>query len=397
LASLDNPATADVGELAAHFDLYDPQHSARLWEVFDYARASCPVLKTDADDGYYIVTRYEDVRSVLQDAVTYSSVEAGLRGTPIPMPPLTEDPPNHIEFRRALNPYMSRTFLARYADDIRRHARELLDELVPRGGFEFMTEFAVPFTSGNLAKVILDDDNEERLQRAIQLATDISSSGRPEAFFELASLAEELLAERTVANKDRDDVLSAISQATVHGRPLTLAEQVGATTIMFTGGLDTTKAALGSIVKHMADDPAIEARVRDPEWIKGDLDEFLRLESPIMFMARTVTTETELGGCPLSPGDRVAIHYGSANRDATRFADPAHLHFDRERNPHAAFGIGPHRCIGLHFARLQIEIGFQELLARVTNIRIPHPEEVRTATGVVLTHEHLPIEFDPVG
>jgi len=399
--STDSEAITDsaglgVGDLAPHFDLYDPVHGTRLWEVLDYARDACPVLKTDADNGYYIVTRYEDLRAVLEDASTFSSAEAGLRGVPIPMPPLTEDPPNHIEYRRALNRYLSRSYLARYEEDVRGYARALLDDLVPKGRFEFMSEFAVPFTSGNLAKVILDDDNAERLDRAIQLATEISSNGRPEAFFELAGLAEDLLGERAAAASDRDDILSAIIGATVHGRPLTMEEQVGATTILFTGGLDTTKAALGNIIVRMAGNPAIEARVRDPEWIKGDLDEFLRLDSPIAFMARTVTKDIVLDGCPLHPGDRVAVHYASANRDAARFAAPAELDFSREHNPHAAFGIGPHRCIGLHFARLQIEIGFQELLARVTNIRIPAGESVHTTTGVVQSPEYLPIEFDLV-
>lgn len=398
MTSLDNQnyQTTPVEELAPHFDLFDPVHSERLWEFMSYARSSCPVVKTDADDGYFIVTRYDDVRTVLEDAVTFSSVQAGLRGVPIPMPPLTEDAPTHIEYRRALNRYLSRSFLARYQDDIRRHARELLDDLVPRGRFEFMTEFAVPFTSGNLAKVIFDDDNAERIERAIALATEISSEGRHEAFFELAALAEELLRERAESGNQRDDVLSAIVRATVQGRPLTMEEQVGATTILFTGGLDTTKAALGNIVRRVADDPALEDRLRDPDWVKGDLDEFLRLESPITFMARTVTKDTEIGGCPLRPGDRVAIHYASANRDESHFPHADDLSFDRQRNPHAAFGLGPHRCIGLHFARLQIEIGFQELLARITNIRVPAGEQVKTATGVVLTHEYLPVEFDVV-
>ncbi|MFC0449992.1 cytochrome P450 [Rhodococcus jostii] len=386
--------TMPVEQLAPNFDLFDPQHSERLWEVLDFARTACPVLKTDADDGYHIVTRYDDVRAVLTDAETFSSVEAGLRGVPVPMPPLTEDPPNHIEYRKALNHYLTRSFLSRYEESIRRYARNLLDDLVPRGRFEFMTEFAVPFTSGNLAKVILADDNETRLQSAIQLAADISSYGRNEAFFELAELAEELLNERMTFGGDRDDILSAIIRATVQGRPLTMQERVGATMILFTGGLDTTKAALGSIVKHIADDPSLEARVRDPEWVKRDLDEFLRLDSPIAFMARTVTKDTELNGCPLRPGDRVAVHYASANRDASQFAHPAELDFERQRNPHAAFGIGPHRCIGLHFARLQIEIGFQELFNRITNVRIPQGERVHTATGVVQAHEYLPIEFD---
>jgi cytochrome P450 len=397
MTGINDPAKAPVADLAPHLDLFDPAHSERLWEVLAYARSECPVLKTDADDGYFIVTRYDDLRTVLEDPATYSSEQAGLRGVPIPMPPLTEDPPRHLEYRRALNKYLSRSFLSKFADDIRETARELLDKLVPGGQFDFMTDYAVPFTSRNLARVILDDGNAERIQRAIALAIRISGDGDAAAFFEISALAEELLRERAASGSERDDVLSAILNGTVQGRPLTLEEQVGATTILFTGGLDTTKAALGNIARHLAENPALEQRLRDPDWIKEDLDEFLRYESPIMFMARTVTRDTELGGCPLKAGDRVAVHYASANRDDTRFPHADELDFDRERNPHAAFGLGPHRCIGLHFARLQIEIAFSELLSRVTNLRIAPGAPVESAVGVVLTHEHLPVVFDVPG
>jgi cytochrome P450 len=385
MTSIDDPAALEVEDLAPHLDLFDPSHSERLWEVLSYARTACPVLKTDADEGYYIITRYDDLRTVLEDPGTYSSVQAGLRGVPLPMPPLTEDPPRHIEYRRALNKYLSRSFLGRYAADVRDTARTLLDNLVPRGRFDFMTDYAIPFTSRNLARVILDDSNAERIQRAIAIATRISSEGDPQAFFDMAALAEEFLRDRADSGSQRDDVLSAIVNGTVEGRPLTLQEQVGATMIMFTGGLDTTKAALGNIASHLAGDATLEQRLRDPEWIKADLDEFLRYESPITFMARTVTRDTELGGCPLKPGDRVAVHYASANRDESRFEHADRLDFDRRRNPHAAFGLGPHRCIGMHFARLQIEVAFGELLSRVTNLRIPQDAQVQTAVGIVLS------------
>ena len=394
MTSIDDPAALEVEDLAPHLDLFDPSHSERLWEVLTYARTACPVLKTDADEGYYIITRYDDLRTVLEDPGTYSSVQAGLRGVPLPMPPLTEDPPRHIEYRRALNKYLSRSFLGRYAADVRDTARTLLDNLVPRGRFDFMTDYAIPFTSRNLARVILDDSNAERIQRAIAIATRISSEGDPQAFFDMAALAEEFLRDRAASGSQRDDVLSAIVNGTVEGRPLTLQEQVGATMIMFTGGLDTTKAALGNIAGHLAGDATLEQRLRDPEWIRADLDEFLRYESPITFMARTVTRDTELGGCPLKPGDRVAVHYASANRDESRFEHADRLDFGRQRNPHAAFGLGPHRCIGMHFARLQIEVAFGELLSRVTNLRIPQDAQVQTAVGIVLSPEHLPVAFD---
>lgn len=91
-------------------------------------------------------------------------------------------------------------------------------------------------------------------------------------------------------------------------------------------------------------------------WSRADLDELLRLETPITFLARTVTKDTEVNGCPMKAGERVALHFASANRDAEHFGDADQLRFDREKNPHVALGVGIHRCLGLHFARLQIEI-----------------------------------------
>jgi len=88
------------------------------------------------------------------------------------------------------------------------------------------------------------------------------------------------------------------------------------------------------------------------------------------------------------------LHFASANRDERRFRQAASLIFDRERNPHAAFGLGVHRCIGLHFARMQIEIAWEALLSQLTNFRIPPGEHVEMAPGVVLTPERLPVAFD---
>ena len=96
----------------------------------------------------------------------------------------------------------------------------------------------------------------------------------------------------------------------------------------------------------------------------------------------------------MKAGDRIALHYASANRDERYFDHSDQLDFDREKNPHVAFGIGLHRCLGLHFARLQIAIAFEELLARVTNIRIAPGARIEASHGVILAPDHLPIEFD---
>jgi cytochrome P450 len=393
LTSVD-PRAIPIEELAPHFDLYDPAHGERLWEVLDYARENCPVLKTDAGPGYYIVTRYDDVRTVAENPTTYSSVEPGLLGTPIRMPPVTEDPPTQAEYRRQLNPYFSRTALAKFDAGMRQHAKDMVSILARSGRMEFMSDFAIPFTANNLAKVILDEDNEDCLRRAVDAVTRISSEGTPEAFMDTASVAGEFLRDRASSSSRSDGVLSALVTATVEGRPLTMEEQTGVVVVLFLGGLDTTKATLGNILKHVIEDPSLELRLREAGWLNDHLDEFLRFETPVTFQARTVTHDTVLNGCPMKAGDRIALHFASADRDPERFENPASLDFDRRRNPHAAFGLGIHRCIGLHFARMQIEIAFDALLDQLTNFRLAPAEHVEMANGVVLTPERLPVEFD---
>jgi cytochrome P450 len=388
-------ATLPVASLVDHLDLFAPEHQERLWEVLKYARRSaCPVIKTDADQGYFIVTTYDDLREVASDPETYSSVEPALRGVPVRLPPISEDPPIHGDFRKLLNPYFSQAYLRRYEDDMRGAARELLATLVPAGRMEFMTEFALPYTAANLSRVILDEKDQARVARARDASIRISTENDQQAFVDLAQVAAEFLAERKASGLNGDDVLSAIAFGTVQGRPLTIEEQVGTCATLFVGGLDTVRAALGNITRRMAEDGRIEDRLRSPDWIAGDLDEFLRLETPITFLARTVTRDTELHGCPMHAGDRVALHFASANRDERYFDDADQLRFDREKNPHVAFGIGLHRCLGLHFARLQLAVAFEELLAQVTNVRIAPGNDVEMANGVILAPERLPIEFD---
>ena len=380
-------------ELADHFDVFNPDHAAQMWEVLKYSRQHCPVLRTDADPGYLIISRYEDIRYICEHPEIFSNSDPAVRGNPVKTPPLTTDPPDHAEFRRLLNPYLSRSFLLRHADVMRSAANQLIDRFIDAGECEFMHDFATPFTSSSLARVILDDPNEIRLSKAIDIATRIGDEGTPELFIELAELADEYLNERAASAGSRDDIVNAILTGHVYQRALTRNEMVGIVTVLFSGGLDTTKGALGNIVSHLAVDSTIEARLRDPAWIRRDMDEFLRYESPVLFLARTVTIDTELAGRRLRSGDRLVLHFGSANRDEAKFDRSNELWFDRQRNPHAAFGLGIHRCIGLNFARLQIEIAFDELLKRITNVRLAAGKKIEPAHGVVLSPQTLPIVF----
>lgn len=362
------------------------------------ARETCPVPHTNVHD-LGVVTRYADVRFVLEHPEIFSSRDPNIMGPlPVRLPPLDADPPLQQEFRKLLNPFFTRGYFAALEPDFRRLAAETVESFLDRGSCEFMSEFAIPFSGGVLAQLVFDETDADRLSRAVGFVTAVAEEQTEEAFFNLALLAGEYLVEeeeRTAAgNAGENTILGAIVNGSVDGRALTPDEQVGIVTVLFLGGLDTTRGALGNIAAHLATDPTIEARLRDPGWIKHDLEEFIRFESPVITMARTVLADVELGGRQFTAGDRLAVHFGSANRDDEKFADAGTLRFDRPRAGHAGFGLGIHRCIGMHLARFQIAIAFEELLARVTNLRLRPGSHLEKAPGVVDGPHRLDLEFD---
>jgi cytochrome P450 len=376
---------------------FDEADCARLDDELAWARRECPVVHTDYDGGMYVVTRYDDLRTVAEHPEVFSSAMPGVNAVGVPLPPLDLDPPLHREFRAFLNRYFSRAFLSRYRAVMEDLVDELIDGFVDAGEVEFVSGFAVPFSAGSLARIVLDDDNEERLARAVAAVTVTATDQSPEAFGAVATIAAELLAERAKGG-ERDDFLQGIVDATVEdGRPLTQSEMLGVVTVLLLGGLDTTRGAIAYIGRFLAEVPGVEERMRRPEWTRRDLDEFLRYTSTVSVMGRVLTQDTELLGCPMKQGERLAVHWRSGSRDESRFSRPDELVFDREKNPHAAFGFGIHRCLGQHFARLQLEIAFDRLLARVGNFRVKPGTTVREAVGVSnRAPEELHLLFDPV-
>src|SRR5258706_6292744 len=215
--------TMPVEQLVYHLDLFDPAHHERVWEVLKYARESeCPVIKTDADQGYFMVTTYNDLLDAAKDPEPLSPVEPALRGVPVRLPPISEDPPIHADFRKLLNPYFSRAYLLRYEQSMRDTARELLEPVLPNGRMEFMNDFALPFTAANLSRVILDEKDKDRMARAKDASVRISRENTQQAFIDLAEVAGEFLAERKASGIESDDLLSAIVNGSVEGRPLTI-------------------------------------------------------------------------------------------------------------------------------------------------------------------------------
>jgi cytochrome P450 len=192
----------------------------------------------------------------------------------------------------------------------------------------------------------------------------------------------------------KDDVVTAIITGTVEGRPLTREEQVGVVQLLFSGGLDATKVAMSNILLHVIRDPGLERVLRSPDWMSTHLDEFLRYESPVSGLPRAVTTDTTLNGQQLLADDTLLVHYVVANRDPARFSNPGELDFEHNRIASAAFGLGIHRCLGIHLARLQLRLVFDELFKRLTNFRLQEGATLRRLPGTTRILAELPVTFD---
>jgi cytochrome P450 len=249
-----------------------------------------------------------------------------------------------------------------------------------------------------LSRVVFNEDDPKKMDHAAEVVIRLAVDVTDEAFFELAVLAGQYIAEREANPVARNDVLNAIATGTVEdGRPLTDEERLGVITVLFLGGLDTTRGAMGSIAYHLARQPELERRLRDPAWIRQDMDEFIRLESPVGCLGRTATRDVELGGVTIRQGQQLLIRFDSANRDEARFEDASCLKFDVRRSSSAGFGLGIHRCLGSHFARIQIAIAFDELFKRVTNLRFADPDaEVHWAPGIANGPEAVDLLFDVI-
>jgi len=388
----------DIAEIGEHYDPFDVATAPYKWRVLAHTRAKCPALQVhprpDPRTPYWMLSRYADVRYVLEHPEIFSSAGVAISEAAVPLPPLDTDPPMQPALRKILNPLMSRKTLLRFEPQMRSIARAAIDGFIDTGRCEFVNDFAIPFSAGVLSTIVFEDDDKDRIAHGGRIVARCAREPTPESFGELAVYAAQYIRMRQEDPGGPDDILTALLTGSLLGRPLGPEEVVGVVTTLFLAGLDTTKGALSNTAARLATEPGLEERLRDPGWIRHDMDELLRFESPVAIMGRTVTQEVELAGRRFAPGDRVIVNFGSANRDEQQYEAADQLRFDLPRSGAVTFGIGIHRCLGSNLARLQLQVGFDELLAAITRLRLAGIHEVAYDTGMIHGPAELPLTFE---
>jgi cytochrome P450 len=374
-----------------HFSIYDHGAAQRLGELFAAARQRCPVITTDVDGGYSVITRYAEVKQALASPDRFSSSWGAPRATM--EPPIVVDPPLHRHYRLLLNRFLSYRALEPHMDRIREIANMQIDRWIDRGEAEFIHEFADPFTAAVLAEIIFND-SDASWTHAIQESLERMGAEGDLGWLDLArEFAVRKMEERIASGKSVDDILNAVIYGKIDGRPLTQEEKEGTLMTLFAGGLDTTKAALSGILIHVARAPELEDLVRNITWKDTEIDEFVRHVSPVAYFGRIAKQDVQIGDDNFAAGTKFLISFFSANHDESEFANPDAIDFDRDHRRSLGFGFGIHRCIGMQLAKLQISIGLQELFKRITNVRL-RQEEILYSVGLGRFPLSVPISFD---
>jgi cytochrome P450 len=283
-----------------------------------------------------------------------------------PLYPIDLDPPEHTKYRHLLNPFFNMRAVATMGDRIRAITRELIAAFPAEGPFDIAAKFTLPLPRRvGFAMLSFPDELVDEVSELVEAIMSDVKDRQGEAAPKLFGVLTKLLADRK-AGPRHDDLFDTVVFGEIDGVRVGDQQSFAMLVLLLMGGLSTTSAALAMMVEWLADHPEDRRRLREqPELHNLAVDEFVRYSSPVANIGRTVMSDAEVHGCPIPKGSRVLLSFGSANRDEHAFERPDEVLVDRQPNRHTGFGIGPHRCIGSHLAKLQIKIALEELLAGV--------------------------------
>lgn len=369
------------------------------YPVYKRLRDEQPAIPVNTMMGVnYMITRYDDVVSILKDGKRYSS-RANARGIGIVMGRtiLEMEGTEHVRHRNIIAPFFGpRAMKTEMPGIVGRIVHGLIDEFAGAGHAELVQQFTFTFPMQVMASIIgIPVSDYHAFHR---MALDLISVGDdPARGFQAASdlitfltpLMEQRLAEPT------DDLLSKLTHAEVEGNRLTGEEVLSFLRLLLPAGAETTYRLTGSCLFALLDHPEVYEEVRaDRGTIEPLIRETLRWESPVQFVCREPSEDVEIGGVPVPAGAMLSVVVGSANRDERHYAEPDRFDLRRRNDDHLAFGFGEHFCAGSHLALLEARLALNALLDRLPNLRLDRREESHVVGLAFRSPDKLPVRFD---
>ena len=361
-----------------------------------------PAVYNKAYGGFWVVSRHAEISSILNDQENFinaKGVTLPPLSQPVPSIPLESDPPLHRQYRAVMLPYLSPRAIQLHDDKIRAIITDALDTIAANGTGDLMADFAARIPARAMAFIFgFSDEDAYRFDHDFSAVVAAAGSDDPQI---LKAAGEKLLSflreklEDGRDNPDQDNLVSAILKHEIDGRKLTESECLGLLWTTAGGAIDTTKYAIGHLVRELGVNREIRNRlIEDPSLIPVAIEESLRLNASAFMTARTVARKVTLGDVTMQPGDRVLIVHGWANRDEQVFSSPDEMNIDRKPTRHLTFGYGAHQCVGMHLARRELKIAIEELLQRIPDYELEQPDKSPLLLGGLMWgYDSLPIRI----
>lgn len=378
-------------------------HTSAEWrdnqkELLRLFHERCPFGHSDKCGGFWYALQAGTVKEAFNLPEKFvSSRGAVLPATVFPhtMIPINTDPPALYEWRSILNAHFSPQLMKSQESPLRKEAFELFDAALAKGRVDMVNDVAQPLT-GKMTLRLLGLDPDDWAAYAVPFH---------QVVFSTVPWEEAEAAMKKMEGKLRSDIRARIGtpeatglikylseDAKFNGRPITEDEIWNILYIILGGGLDTTQSLVGSATVFLGENPDRQQELIDhPERLVGAIEEFLRVFPPTQNLARVAASDIEFKGVQFEENDRILVSLVGANHDPAEFPDPFKVDFEREPNRHFAFGMGPHRCLGSHLARIEAKVCLEALLDRAPGFGVEPDQHKHLAKslGIFRAYEQV--------
>jgi cytochrome P450 len=377
--------------------------------ILDLHRVAPPIFWTPRNGGHWILMGHRAVYEASRDTEAFSSemtphalmqqrlaqMPAGMPRIPQPLP-IALDPPEHGVYRAPLQATFSPRAMMALRDSIRALAAELIEAMRAKGSADFMAEVAEPMPVQVFLKMFgLPVERQAQYRELVKEQMEALDRSQGDVASRLRKVAD-VMADTLVDRRDnpRDDIISMLWNTQIHGKPTTMEDMENFSVLLFIAGLDTVMNGIGHGVLHIARNPELQARLRaDPKLIPEAAEELLRRYT-FTVPPRRIAKDMVFQGVTMKADERALLFLPGADLDATEFPKPERFDLERENNVHIAFGVGPHRCLGSHLARIELQILYEELLARLPSFHLTPGKTVRYHGGHVIGPDELWLSWE---
>jgi cytochrome P450 len=400
-------------------DVIGPDHYAKNGyphAEWAYLRKHKPVFRVERPnaDPFWAITKHADVTDISRKpnlwhnaprmAVFTAELNEPTQRPEAPMfrQLLNMDPPDHGAYRSVLSRHFTPRSVRTLQPQIEEITRKVLDDIADRSECDFVTEISSKVPLAVIAELL--GAPRKDWEMLFRWTNETIGSGDPEfqqganalesvqrARLEMFQYFSEMVAERQ--KHPTNDITSMVANGRVNGSPLPVLELLSYLFVLVVAGNETTRNATTGGLLAFIENPDQWQRLKgDRSLLPSAVEEIARWTSPVIQFARTATTDTEVHGQKIRAGESVCLFYPSANRDEEVFEEPFKFDIGRDPNPHLAFGIGEHFCLGANLARLELEVIYRQMVERLVNPELAGPVQ-RLRSSFVGGIKHMPIRY----